>query len=315
MLGNAFLVALLVFVVVCPSREPHLWASATEDIADDDDDFLAEILAEEARVEEEHARLEAEAREFEAMKAREFSGDKGGGGPGMGGGGMGGGGGPRMRPQGNMPKGANVKFDSVEDELRKKEEAAKAKNIAEEEARAAKEAEKRREERERKFQADLAKMDAEQKKKAQKQKKRDAAIVRRILKASGAERHYAVLGLRNWDIKVGPLHLFHVNARDVKRAYRNLARTVHPDKNRDGRAEEAFHAVENSAALLGDDEKRKEYDRKRKAAARRRRKEAARVVSDSVEVGWKGASSVWIVVKRVLGPFKTPILVLGSVII
>jgi len=38
-----------------------------------DDDFLSEILAEEARHEEEAARMEAEAREYEAMQARQYS--------------------------------------------------------------------------------------------------------------------------------------------------------------------------------------------------------------------------------------------------
>ena len=38
--------------------------------ADEDEDFLAEILAEQAREEEELAKLEAEAREYDAMKAR-----------------------------------------------------------------------------------------------------------------------------------------------------------------------------------------------------------------------------------------------------
>ena len=49
-------------------------AAAAADVDGEDEDFLAEILAEQAREEEELAKLEAEAREFDAMKARQPSG-------------------------------------------------------------------------------------------------------------------------------------------------------------------------------------------------------------------------------------------------
>eukprot|EP00804_Cyclotella_cryptica_P021156 CCRYP_001478-RA/>CCRYP_001478-RA protein AED:0.34 eAED:0.30 QI:0/-1/0/1/-1/1/1/0/122 len=116
--------------------------------------------------------------------------------------------------------------------------------------------------------------------------------VSRILKAASQGHHYAVLGLRNFEWQLGPFYvfrwsfgpyvLFHTPTKEIKRRYRNLARTVHPDKNRDGRAEEAFHAMERSAAILTDEKKRKEYDRRLIGNRRRRNREVVeRVVNVS----------------------------------
>merc|ERR1719291_126852 len=122
-------------------------------------------------------------------------------------------------------------------------------------------------------------MDEEQRKKELALKKRDAKVVRRVLKAHKAGKHYAVLGIRDYTIQLGPFYffkfslgpftLFRTKTKKIKRVYRNLARTIHPDKNRDGRAEEAFHALESSAAILTDDKKREVYDKKIISARRR----------------------------------------------
>jgi curved DNA-binding protein CbpA len=280
-----------------------------------DDDFLSEILAEEARHEEEAARMEAEAREYEAMQARQYS-DGGGNANGK----------PKMGGAGRtMPKGASGgSFSKMEEELKKKEAERASIQAAKDEELQEQEAERIRLKREAAFEAELKKMNEEQKKKSLQQKKKDAKIVNRILKASKAGKHYSVLGIRNFEVQIGPYYvlnfsigplvLFRVKTKAIKRVYRNLARIVHPDKNKDGRAEEAFHALEQSAAILTDDKQRQDYDKKIIAARRRKNKHAVDSVLRVSHMAWSQTASTLKVTKKVLGPFSTPILVVGALI-
>jgi hypothetical protein len=172
-------------------------------------------------------------------------------------------------------------------------------------------------EREAAFTAEIAKMSATERKAARMQKKKDARIVRRILRAAEHDNdnpnHYAVLGLRNWEpitssctmklvslaLRMPEVALFRIEPEAIQEAYRILAMAVHPDKNRDGRAEEAFIAVENSAFILTDETQRIEYDNSMREMRRNRRKEATPVQ----------------VFRRVLGPFCLTVFILGSIFI
>ncbi|KAI3989718.1 hypothetical protein MKX01_009210 [Papaver californicum] len=51
------------------------------------------------------------------------------------------------------------------------------------------------------------------------------------------------------------------NKADIKSAYRKLARTYHPDVNKEPGAEKKFKEISNAYEVLSDDEKRKLYDR------------------------------------------------------
>ena len=66
--------------------------------------------------------------------------------------------------------------------------------------------------------------------------------------------YYAVLGVSDT-----------ASAKDITKAYRKLARELHPDKNPgDAAAEERFKAVSSAYDVLGDEAKRAEYDEVRR---------------------------------------------------
>ena len=55
------------------------------------------------------------------------------------------------------------------------------------------------------------------------------------------------------------------SAKDITKAYRKLARELHPDKNPgDDAAEERFKDVSGAYDVLGDEDRRKEYDEVRR---------------------------------------------------
>jgi len=330
-LANANAILLLAAVIIFNASFTHILLGdnrplycLADDSLEEEDDFLAEILAEQAREEEELSRIDAESREFDAMKARQQSESAGSGG---GGSGMPGSGGPKMGGSNRtMPKGsAGANFSKLEEDMKKKEAGNASDKEAQEEEITTQKAERIRLKREAAFEAELKKMNDEQRKKAQKQKSKDAKVVKRVLKAHKSGKHYSVLGIRNLELQLGPYYIFNfslgpfiffrVKTKDIKKVYRNLARTVHPDKNKDGRAEEAFHALETSAAILTDEKQRSDYDKRIIASRRRRNKYAKESVVGVSQLAWRRSVSTLRVAKRVLGPFSTPILVVGALII
>jgi hypothetical protein len=219
--------------------------------------------------------------------------------------------------------------ETREEEILRKQQEAELKRKAEEDRIAREQADRIQEEREAAFAAEVAKMTDEQQKVARKQKKIDARIVRRILRAAKKDNYYAVLGLRNWELqtpsrtiklaslvfRIPGFALFRISPKAIKKAYRKLAMMVHPDKNLDGRATEAFIAVENSASILTDETKRIEYDDMVREIWRERRELARKKAVEYVDGTLHVVGQIVQVFRRVLGPFALPVFILGCLLI
>ena len=75
-----------------------------------------------------------------------------------------------------------------------------------------------------------------------------------FLSAESLEDHYRTLGLRP-----------SAKAKDIRKRYRQLAKSLHPDKNlKDKGAVEKFHKLAAAYEVLGDAEKRRDYDFERR---------------------------------------------------
>jgi hypothetical protein len=184
-------------------------------------------------------------------------------------------------------------------------------------------------EREAAFQAELQRMSEDKRKEAIRRKKQDGKVVRKVLKAAERGDHYGTLGIRNfelqfpsaslnfgkWSFRLPKLTLFRISSKVIRRAYRNMALLVHPDKNRDGRAVQAFVAVENAASILGDDDEREKYDAER-LLLRKERTEAARaLIGTSVSRVMTATNRSISTFRRVLGPFAFPVAIIGILIV
>mmetsp|Transcript_16282 Transcript_16282/g.23945 ORF Transcript_16282/g.23945 Transcript_16282/m.23945 type:complete len:264 (+) Transcript_16282:86-877(+) len=172
-----------------------------------------------------------------------------------------------------------------------------------------------REQREAEFEASVARMNEDQQKAARKQRKKDSQIVKKILQASERGNHYSVLGLLSVALKIGPFTFVRPSPQEIKKAYRNRAKKTHPDKNRDGRAQQAFVAVEESAAVLMDEEAREQFDLEIKMARKEKQEMVLQKISTVRNFVKKQLSWLIWLFQKVLGPFAFPIFILGCLLI
>jgi len=210
-----------------------------------------------------------------------------------------------------------------EERIRREEEAMRK----EEQLRLARE--KTKQQREEAFEAELRQMTADRQKIALAQKRKDAKVVRRVLRAAEMGDLYGVIGLRNMEfqipsrtIKLGKMawtipgvSLFHISEKVIRKSYRLMALRVHPDKNKDGRAEEAFVAVENAASILSNDDLRREYDEQIREDRRVKIENARRLISNTLSRTLRVSNNAVAVFRKVLGPFAVPVSIIGVLLI
>ena len=186
------------------------------------------------------------------------------------------------------------------------------------------------EKREREFQTELDRMDEEEKKKALKQKKIDGRRVQSVLKAAKHNNLYGILGIRNWnwkipsrEINIASLIKFTIpgiiiketSERDIRKQFRTRAMQIHPDKNNDGRAQEAFIAVENAASILSDKQQRNIYDEENKLYRSNRLQANKRLMTTTVLSAWNVIRRFVKILKTLLGPFLIPVSIVLAMII
>jgi len=183
--------------------------------------------------------------------------------------------------------------------------------------------------REQQFQADIDRMSEEEKNKALKQKKIDGRKVQSVLKAAKHNNLYMVLGIRNWNLRIPSWEIDirglqftmpgfiikETSERDIRKQFRTISKQIHPDKNKDGRAQEAFIAVENAAAILSHKQQRKLYDDEIKLYRSNRLKTNQKLMMTTILSIWNVTSRVVKILKTFLGPFLVSVLIICALII
>ncbi|GMI33173.1 hypothetical protein TrCOL_g2591 [Triparma columacea] len=155
-------------------------------------------------------------------------------------------------------------------------------------------------------------MNKAQRSQAKKKRLQDAKVVNLVLSSPD---HYKTLRLSRplWN----PWSSFPKSAspKQVKKAYRDLARKVHPDKNKDGRAEEAFDKIQEAYETLSDKGKKREYDRKEERKRKARKEERKEIAVEGAGKVWGGISTFTRILSRLLGPASTSFFILGALIV
>jgi hypothetical protein len=207
--------------------------------------------------------------------------------------------------------------------------------ILEQERLAQEQADRIAAERERQFQVELARMDKEQQKKALQQKKRDYRNVQKVLRAAHRNDLYGILGMRHWNLKLPATHIQlpfggnnnHVQFtipgitikettdQDIRKHFRIQARQLHPDKNKDGRAQEAFYALEMAAAILSDPNQREVYDQEIQRQRQERITANKQLVVAVSRRMWQLSSQTVKTAHTLLGPFFTSVMILLAIVI
>ncbi|GMH76204.1 hypothetical protein TrLO_g4028 [Triparma laevis f. longispina] len=170
----------------------------------------------------------------------------------------------------------------------------------------------RRKKREAAFQTELKNMKKTERNEAIKRRKSDKKIIDRLLKS---KTHYQTLNLNPKWYEFWKKEGSNVSVKQVKKAYRNLSKRIHPDKNKDVRAEDAFDMLQEANEVLSDAESKKAYDRKLELTKRSNREENLENAQDMAENAFKKTSLFMKLISKLLGPFAPSAFALCALII
>jgi DnaJ domain len=190
--------------------------------------------------------------------------------------------------------------------------------------------------REESFARELAQVKKEDRATAKKllqQKNRDAQTADRIFRSFQSNDYYSVLGIRNFAfsnlripnrtmtiipkyfvVHIPGFDLFNISEKQIKRAYREMAKLVHPDKSKDPRAVKVFLMVENAAAVLLNDVTRSEYDMMILKERRERQTRMLHQIRQGIEKSFMMTNTVLHSARKLLGPFSIPVVVLVALV-
>lgn len=101
----------------------------------------------------------------------------------------------------------------------------------------------------------------------------------------------------------------------VKRAYRERAKALHPDKNSAPNASEAFRMLEDSLAILYDEEEKAIYDQQIEFKKAQRRETIRSALLSVKRKSMQVISPVLVIFNTFIRPFATPLIVIGVLII
>ena len=116
--------------------------------------------------------------------------------------------------------------------------------------------------------------------------------------------------MTNWQIP-----LLKVTPEKVKRAYRNRAKALHPDKNSAPNASEAFRMLEDSLAILYDEEEKAIYDQQIAFEKAQKRETICNALLSVKRKSMQIISPVLVIFNTFIRPFATPLIVIGVLII
>ena len=170
----------------------------------------------------------------------------------------------------------------------------------------------RRLKREAAWEQELKAMKKNERQEAIRRRKNDKKVIDKVLKSKSA---YETLSLKPKWYEVWKKEGVGVSVKQVKKAYRNMAKRIHPDKNQDSRAEDAFDMLQEAYEILSVPESKKAYDRKLILQKQSTREDQLSNAQDMAVNAFERSRLMTKIVSTLLGPFAPSFFMLCALII